>query len=109
MSAYFDSLIFGRELVQQADTTFRLSGLEQLGYNGELACIAFDPLQSLFAAATRSGRVAVYAKHGVPKCAFSIKPSHAIQHLLFKSGSPFIIVIGEDLYPILSISRTKSI
>jgi hypothetical protein len=90
----FDSLIFGRELVERPEASFKLSVLESLGFDAEVSCVAWDPLQSLLAVATQSGRIAIYAKQGIPKCTWSIRPSQAVKHLVLKAGSPFVIVVG---------------
>ena len=96
----FESLLFSQELVQDS-TAFRLSTLNDgntsslLGFDGELACIAFDPVQSLLAVGTKSGRITIYGNEKVPKCTWAIRPSQAIKHLVLKAGTSCVLVIGQ--------------
>lgn len=97
----FDSLLFSQELVQDS-SAFRLSTINDgnpsalLGYDGELACTAYDPVQSLLAVGTKSGRITVYGNEKVPKCTWSIRPSQAIKHLVLKAGTSCVIAIGVE-------------
>lgn len=96
----FDSLFFSQELVRDS-SAFRLSAINDgntralLGYDGELACIAFDPVQSLLAVGTVSGCIIVYGNEKVPKCTWTIRPSQAIKHLVLKAGTSCVLVIGK--------------
>ena len=112
----FDSLAFSSELTSNPDT-FRLSTLNDgnahvraaapafgssglgtaplVGYDGELSCVAFDPLQSLLAVGTKSGQVTVYGEpRRIPKCSWQLRPSQAVKHLVLKSGTSCVVVIG---------------
>lgn len=99
LASQLEALQFGRELVQDPERNFKLVHLDQLGFDAEIAAISFDPLQSLFAVATQSGRITLYGRpDGLPRCSWTIRPAQAIKHLVLKSGSPFLIVIGESLH-----------
>lgn len=114
----FDSLAFSSELTSNPDT-FRLSTLNDgnahvraaapafgssglgtaplVGYDGELSCVAFDPLQSLLAVGTRSGQVSVYGEpQRIPKCSWQLRPSQAVKHLVLKAGTSCVVVIGKS-------------
>lgn len=99
LQAHFDSLVFSRELVQNADVTFNLAPFPNgslIGYDGEITCMSYDPIQSLLAVATKSGRITVYGDFTrLPRLSFTIKPAHAINHLLLKVGTSYLLAVGE--------------
>lgn len=94
-AAQFETLVFGQELTSRPGEVFNPSQVDSFGYDGELACVAFDPLQSLLAVATKSGRCCIYGKHGVPRLSWCLRPAQAIKNVLLKAGSSVIILIGE--------------
>jgi hypothetical protein len=99
LQSQLEGLVFSRELLSNPDVTFNIAPYPNgsiLGYDGEIACMSFDAVQSLLAIATKSGRITVYADFArLPRLSFTIKPGHAINHLLLKSGTSILLAIGE--------------
>lgn len=100
LHAQLESLTFSRELTSQADVTFNTTpypnGGDIIGYDGEIACISYDAVQSLLAVSTKSGRITLYADFGrLPRLTWALKPAIAIHHLLLKAGTSYLLAVGE--------------
>lgn len=100
LHSQLESLTFSRELTSQADVTFNTTpypnGGDIIGYDGEIACISYDAIQSLLAVSTKSGRITLYADFGrLPRLTWALKPAIAIHHLLLKAGTSYLLAVGE--------------
>lgn len=102
LASQLESLVFSRELTSTADVTFNTTpypnGGDIIGYDGEIACMTYDPIQSLLAIATKSGRITLYADFGrISRLTWTIKPPLAINHLVFKPGTSYLLAFGRCL------------
>lgn len=99
LHSQLESLVFSRELLAQPDVTFNVTPYpngDLIGYDGEIACLSFDSVQSLLAVATKSGRITLYGDfERLPRLSWNLKPALAVNHLLFKSGTSYLLVVGE--------------
>jgi hypothetical protein len=99
LQSQLESLVFSRELLSQAEVTFSAVPYPNgdiVGYDGEVACLSFDAVQSLLAVATKSGRITLYGDFDrLPRLSWSLKPALAVNHLLLKSGTSYLLAVGE--------------
>lgn len=100
LQSQLESLAFSRELLTQPDVTFNATPYpngDTIGYDGEIACLSFDSIQSLLAVATKSGRITLYGDFDrLPRLTWNLRPALAITHLLLKSGTSFLLAVGKS-------------
>ena len=98
LQTQLEALVFSRELLTQAEVTFSAVPYPNgdiIGYDGEIACLSFDAVQSLLAVATKSGRITLYGDFDrLPRLSWSLKPGLAVNHLLLKSGTSYLLAVG---------------
>lgn len=61
---------------------------------GEICAFAVEPVLGYFAVGTSNGSIHLFGKSSV-HISWTLRPANKVRHLLFKSGSPLLIAIGE--------------
>lgn len=100
LHSQLEGLYFSRELLSQPNVTFNATpypnGGDIIGYDGEISCVSFDAVQSLLAIATKSGRITLYGDfERLHRLTWSLKPALAVNHILLKSGTSYLLAVGE--------------
>ncbi|EST04994.2 Lethal giant larvae (Lgl)-like, C-terminal domain protein [Kalmanozyma brasiliensis GHG001] len=79
--------------------------LAGLALPGEVTAMAFDPVQGFLAVGTTLGTVHLFGSPPV-QVSFTLRPSHKVNHLAFKSDKALLICIDEkDNISIFDLSR----
>lgn len=70
-----------------------LLSASNIALQGEVCALAVEPVLGYLAVGTSSGSIHLF---GVPSVQVSwmLRPANKIKHLVFKSGSPLLVVIG---------------
>ncbi|SJX63506.1 uncharacterized protein SRS1_14262 [Sporisorium reilianum f. sp. reilianum] len=85
--------------------TFNEGLLAGLALPGEVAAMAFEPVQGFLAVGTTLGTIHLFGSPAV-QMSFSLRPAHKVNHLAFKPGTGLLICIDEkDNISVYDLSR----
>ncbi|KAK9464908.1 lethal giant larvae like, C-terminal-domain-containing protein [Lipomyces arxii] len=85
---------------------FGLEDLARFGIDGGVSVLAFDPVQSLLAAGTDTGRVYVFGQPGV-ELKFDLCPGKAIIHMRIVRSQYLIIIDANNAVTVLSLEAKE--
>jgi syntaxin-binding protein 5 len=79
-----------------ANATFSegLLSSTNIALQGEVSSFAVEPVLGYFAVGTSNGSIHLFGRPSV-QISWSLRPANKVRHLLFKSGSPLLVAIGE--------------
>ncbi|KAK9453181.1 lethal giant larvae like, C-terminal-domain-containing protein [Dipodascopsis uninucleata] len=85
---------------------FGIEDLGRFGINGGISALAYDPVQSLLAAGTDSGRAYVFGQPGV-EVEFDICPGRSIIYLRIVRSMYMIVVDGNNTITVVSFDTKE--
>jgi syntaxin-binding protein 5 len=71
-----------------------LLSASNIALHGEVCAIAVEPVLGYLAVGTENGTIHLFGTPAV-QITWTLRPANKVRHLLFKSGSPLLIAIGE--------------
>lgn len=82
-----------------------LLSTSNIALHGEICALAVEPVLGFLAVGTTQGSIHLFGKESV-QVDWTLRPANKVTHLLFKSGSPLLIVIDvKDNISIFDLSR----
>lgn len=82
-----------------------LLSTSNIALHGEICALAVEPVLGYLAVGTTQGSIHLFGKEAV-QVDWTLRPANKVTHLLFKSGSPLLIVIDvKDNISIFDLSR----
>lgn len=79
----------------QSGQPFSEGLLSSLSLPGEVTAMAFEPIMGYLAVGTSSGSVHLFGSPPV-QISWNLRPAVKVKFILFKSGTPLMVVIGES-------------
>lgn len=67
-----------------------------IALQGDICALAVEPVLGYIAVGTTVGGIHLYGKPSV-QVSWTLRPANKVRHLVFKSGSPLLIVLGEQI------------
>lgn len=105
VAASLERVDWSGSLGASSQSSFAEALLEKLVLDGEITAIAVDPIQGYLAVGTSSGSCHLFGSPAA-RLGWTLRPSQPVQFLLFKPGTPLLIVAdNKENLSIYDLSR----